>query len=52
VADIDKLYLEKISHLQDEGKIHAGKVSFSPVKAVGTDCIHGDSDDLVQIDMK
>lgn len=42
----------KISHMQGEGKIHAGKVSFAPVKAVGTDCIHGDSDDLVQIDMK
>ena len=35
-----------------EGKIHDGKVTFSPVKAVGTDCIHGDSDDFIQIDMK
>ena len=26
------------------------KISFSPVKAVGTDCIHGDEDDFVQID--
>jgi len=25
---------------------------FSPVKTVGTDCIHGDADDFVQIDMK
>ena len=42
----------KIGILQSEGKIHDGKISFSPVKAVGTDCIHGDADDLVQIDMK
>ncbi|MGI9566611.1 MAG: hypothetical protein ACR2LL_06320 [Nitrosopumilus sp.] len=42
----------KIKILQNEGKIHSGKISFSPVKAVGTDCIHGDSDDFIQIDMK
>ena len=41
----------KIGILQNEGKIHEGKISFSPVKAVGTDCIHGDEDDFVQIDM-
>ena len=41
----------KIGHLQKEGKIHDGKISFSPVKAVGTDCVHGDTDDFVQIDM-
>ena len=29
-----------------------GKISFAPVKAVGTDCIHGDGEDFVQIDMK
>ena len=42
----------KIALLQKEGKIHEGKMIFSPVKAVGTDCIHGDSEDFVQIDMK
>ena len=42
----------KIGILQSEGKIHDGKISFTTVKAVGTDCIHGDADDLVQIDMK
>ena len=41
----------KIGILQNEGKIHEGKISFSTVKAVGTDCIHGDEDDFVQIDM-
>ena len=42
----------KIKFLQNQGKIHDGKVHFSKVKAIGTDCIHGDADDLVQIDMK
>ena len=42
----------KIGILQNEGKIHEGKISFAPVKAVGTDCIHGDEEDFVQIDMK
>ena len=42
----------KIGILQSEGKIHDGKISFSPVKTVGTDCIHGDIDDFVQIDIK
>jgi hypothetical protein len=41
----------KVSILQKEGKIHDGKITFSPVKSVGTDCIHGDSDDFIQIDM-
>jgi len=42
----------KIGILQNEGKIHDGKIIFSPLKVVGTDCIHGDVDDFVQIDMK
>ncbi len=42
----------KIGVLQNEGKIHDGKINFSPLKAVGTDCIHADVDDFVQIDMK
>ena len=42
----------KIGILQNEGKIRDGKISFSPLKAVGTDCIHGDADDFVQIDVK
>ena len=46
-----KIVSGKIGILQKEGKIHDGKISFSPVKAVGTDCIHGDEDDFVQIDM-
>ena len=42
----------KIGILQNEGKIHDGKINFSPVKTVGTDCVHGDVDDFVQIDVK
>ena len=42
----------KIGILQNKGKIYDGKINFSPLKAVGTDCIHADVDDFVQIDMK
>jgi len=42
----------KLGILQNEGKIHNGKISFTPVKTIGTDCVHGDVDDFVQIDMK
>jgi hypothetical protein len=42
----------KIGILQNEGKLYDGKINFSPLKAVGTDCIHADVDDFVQIDMK
>ncbi len=42
----------KIGYLQKEGKMHDGKISFTLVKTIGTDCIHGDSDDLIQIDLK
>lgn len=40
----------KILLLQKEGKIPSGKISFSKLKAVGTDCIHGDTDDFIQLD--
>ena len=42
----------KIGILQNEGKIYDGKIIFSPLKVVGTDCIHADVDDFVQIDVK
>lgn len=35
----------KIAILQKQGKIQDGIVNFSPVRAVGTDCIHVDVDD-------
>jgi hypothetical protein len=40
-----------IGIFQNEGKMNDGKISFSPVKSIGTDCVHGDADDFVQIDM-
>ena len=39
----------KIEILQNEGKIPKGKISFSELKPVGTDCIKGDADDLIQL---
>jgi hypothetical protein len=42
----------KIQILQSEGKIPSGKIGFSPLKAVGTDCIHGDEEDFIQLDIK
>ncbi len=41
----------KIGILQNQGKLHKGKIGFSPVKTVGTDCVHGDVDDFIQIEM-
>ncbi|MCH7966601.1 MAG: hypothetical protein QQN61_00580 [Nitrosopumilus sp.] len=42
----------KIEILQNEGKAHDGKISFAPIKIVGTDCVHADMDDFIQIDIK
>ena len=39
----------KIGILQNEGKVHDGKINFSPLKTVGTDCIHADTDDLSKL---
>lgn len=47
-----KIVAGKIEILQEKGGIREGKVSFSAVNAVGTDCIHADADDFVQIDTK
>jgi len=41
---------EKIHTLQGEGKIPLGKIGFSPLKAIGTDCVHGNEEDFVQLD--
>jgi len=40
---------EKLENLQTEGKIPNGKIKFSPLKSVGTDCIRSDPDDLIQL---
>ena len=47
-----QIVLEKILSLQKEEKIPAGTIGFSALKAVGTDCIHGDEEDFIQLDMK
>ena len=41
---------EKVKILQNEGKIPKGKVNFSGLKAVGTDCLRADPEDIIQID--
>jgi len=42
----------KILSMQKDGKIPLGTIDFSPLKAVGTDCIHGDEEDFIQLDIK
>jgi hypothetical protein len=39
----------KLESLQKEGKIPNGKINFVKLKAVGTDCIKGNPDDLIQL---
>lgn len=39
----------KVGILQNEGKIPQGKIHFSELKPVGTNCIKGHPDDLIQI---
>ncbi len=40
---------EKLIILQNEGKIPKGKIKFSELKSVGTDCVRTDPDDLIQL---
>ena len=40
----------KILELQTNGKIPKGKLQFEKLKAVGTDCVRIDSDELIQLD--
>ncbi len=40
----------KIAELQKIGKIPEGKLEFQQLKAVGTDCVKGDPDTLIQLD--
>ena len=39
----------KIEVLQEQKKLPQGEIIFQSVKPVGTDCIKGDSDDLIQL---
>ena len=38
---------KKLVLLQNEGKIPKGRIKFMELKAVGTDCIRSDPDDLI-----
>ncbi len=40
---------EKLNILQNENKIPKGKIKFSELKSVGTDCVRSDPDDLIQL---
>jgi len=40
---------EKLNILQNEEKIPKGKIQFSGLKSVGTDCIRSDPDELIQL---
>ena len=41
---------EKVKILQNEDKIPNGKINFSALKAVGTDCINAKPENFIQID--
>jgi len=40
---------EKLQILQNEGKIPKGKIKFTELKSVGTDCVRSSPDDLIQL---
>jgi hypothetical protein len=40
---------KRLQVLQKDGKIPTGKINFAQLKAVGTDCIKGSPDDLIQL---
>jgi hypothetical protein len=40
---------EKLNTLQLENKIPKGKIKFTSIKAVGTECIRSDPDKLIQL---
>lgn len=40
---------QKLNTLQHENKIPKGKIKFTRIKAVGTECIRSDPDKLIQL---
>ncbi|MDI1496190.1 MAG: hypothetical protein K8823_1498 [Cenarchaeum symbiont of Oopsacas minuta] len=40
---------EKLTHLQSKGSVPKGMISFSVLKAVGTNCVKGSCDDLINL---
>jgi hypothetical protein len=43
------LISSKLESLQKSGKIPQGKINFAKLRAVGTDCIRSNPDDLIQL---
>ena len=44
-----KSFVDKLEILQKERKVPNGTISFTGLKAVGTDCIRMDPNDLIQL---
>jgi hypothetical protein len=44
-----KSFMDKLGVLQKEDKVPNGTISFTGLKAVGTDCIRMDPNDLIQL---
>jgi hypothetical protein len=49
-CDVHKnTFMEKLESLQKEGKVPQGKMNFTGLKPVGTNCIRIDPNDLIEI---
>ncbi len=44
-----KSFSDKLELMQKDGKVPNGKIQFTGLKAVGTNCIRMDPDDLIQL---
>ena len=44
-----KPFYEKLENLQKEGKVPKRTIQFSGLKAIGTNCIRMDPDDLIEL---
>ena len=44
-----KTFFEKLTQLQKNGKVPNGAIQFTELKAVGTNCIRMDPNDLIQL---
>ncbi len=42
-------FVERLGRLQKDGKVPKGTIRFTGLKAVGTDCIRMDPNDLIQL---
>jgi hypothetical protein len=44
-----QIFFDKLTKLQKDGKVPDGSIHFTELKAVGTDCIRMDPNDLIQL---